>query len=189
MALVAQSGSPAAYQPPRTPWGDPDLQGVWPTTDFLGTPFQRPAEFGTRNTLTEAEFAARAEQARKQLDTDNAEFEVETADTSNAGEVGSATSPPPHWLERGKATRQASFVVDPPDGRVPALTAAGRQRLAALQEAAARARTRRLVGRPEPVGPLPDPRPDRVDPADGLQRRQRDHPGARLRGAAQRDDP
>jgi len=76
VALVAQSSSPAAYQPPRTPWGDPDLQGVWPTTDFLGTPFQRPAEFGTRNTLTEAEFAARAEQARKQVDTDNAEFGV-----------------------------------------------------------------------------------------------------------------
>ena len=134
VALVAQSGAPAPYQPPRTPWGDPDLQGVWPTTDFLGTPFQRPAEFGTRTTLTEAEFAARADQARRQIETDNAEFEVETADISNAGEVGSATSPPPHWLERGKATRQASFVVDPPDGRVPELTAAGRQRRAALQE-------------------------------------------------------
>jgi len=134
-ALVAQSGAPTPYQPPRTPWGDPDLQGVWPTTDFLGTPFQRPAEFGTRNTLTEAEFAARADQARRQIETDNAEFEVETADISNAGDVGSATSPPPHWLERGKATRQASFVIDPPDGRVPVLTAAGSQRRAAMQEA------------------------------------------------------
>lgn len=134
-ALVAQSRAPAPYQSPRTPWGDPDLQGVWPTTDFLGTPFQRPAEFGTRDTLTEAEFAARADQARRQIETDNAEFEVETADISNAGEVGSATSPPPHWLERGKATRQASFVVDPPDGRVPALTAAGSRRRAAMQEA------------------------------------------------------
>jgi hypothetical protein len=135
MVLVAQGPAPSSYQPPRTPWGDPDLQGVWPTTDFLGTPFQRPAEFGTRNMLTEAEFATRSAQARKQLDTDNAEFEVETADVSNAGEVGSATSPPPHWLERGKATRQASFVVEPADGRVPPMTAAGRQRLAAMQEA------------------------------------------------------
>ncbi len=133
--VAAQSGAPASSPVPPTPWGDPDLQGVWPSTDFLGTPFQRPAEFGTRNTLTEAEFAARAVQAQRQLDTDNAEFDVETADTSNAGEVGSATSPPPHWLERGRATRQASLVVDPPDGRIPPMTQAGRNRAAAQQAA------------------------------------------------------
>ena len=32
------------YKAPRTPWGDPDLQGVWPGTDFVGVPLQRPAE-------------------------------------------------------------------------------------------------------------------------------------------------
>jgi hypothetical protein len=135
LLVGAQSAAPASSPVPPTPWGDPDLQGVWPSTDFLGTPFQRPAEFGTRNTLTEAEFAARAVQAQRQLDTDNAEFDVETADTSNAGEVGSATSPPPHWLERGRATRQASLVVDPADGRIPPMTQAGRDRAAAQQAA------------------------------------------------------
>ncbi|MGH9202783.1 MAG: hypothetical protein ACRD2A_16275, partial [Vicinamibacterales bacterium] len=53
---------------------------------------------------------------------DNAEFDLETADVSNAGQVGSATSPPPHWLERGTASRRTSMVIDPPDGRVPPLT-------------------------------------------------------------------
>jgi hypothetical protein len=60
---------------------------------------------------------------------DNAEFDLETADRSNAGAVGSATSPPPHWLERGNPSRRTSMVIDPPDGRVPAITADARARI------------------------------------------------------------
>src|SRR5690606_5242568 len=45
----------------------------------------------------------------------------------------SQTSPPPHWLERGRPQRQASLLVDPPDGRFPPLTEQGKQRQAALQ--------------------------------------------------------
>ena len=112
----------------KTPWGEPDLQGLWTSEPELGVPFERPAEFGERQTLTEAEFAARQAQAAKQLATDNAEFEVETADTANAGAVGSATSPPPHWLERGQPSRRTSMVIDPPDGRMPALSAEARAR-------------------------------------------------------------
>ncbi len=112
----------------KTPWGEPDLQGLWTSEPELGVPFERPTEFGERQTLTEAEFAARQAQAAKQLATDNAEFEVETADTANAGAVGSATSPPPHWLERGQPSRRTSMVIDPPDGRVPALSAEARAR-------------------------------------------------------------
>jgi hypothetical protein len=63
------------------------------------------------------------------------DFDLATADTSNAGEVGSATSPPPHWLERGKPTYQASLIVDPPDGRTPPLTSAAQARNAAAQAA------------------------------------------------------
>src|ERR1700730_74220 len=43
---------------PRTPWGDPDLQGMWETQ--ARTPMERPAEFGTREFMTEAEAADRA---------------------------------------------------------------------------------------------------------------------------------
>jgi len=43
-ALVGQA--PAAYKTPRTPWGDPDLQGTWPSTDMVGVPIERPVEFG-----------------------------------------------------------------------------------------------------------------------------------------------
>ena len=120
--------------PPRTPWGDPDLQGTWTSEAELSVPFERPQQFGTRQVLTDAEFAQRQAQTQQQLASDNAEFDVATADTRNAGAVGSATSPPPHWLERGKTSRRTSLVIDPPDGRVPPMT----------QEA--RGRTQRLAG-------------------------------------------
>ena len=112
----------------RTPWGEPDLQGLWTSEPELGVPFERPRELGERQTLTDAEFAARQAQAAKQLATDAAEFDVDTAETANAGAVGSATSPPPHWLERGQPSRRTSLVIDPPDGRIPAASAEARAR-------------------------------------------------------------
>jgi hypothetical protein len=123
------------YSPPRTPWGDPDLQGIWPGTEMVGVPLQRPPQFGTRNVLTDEEFRQRVAQAKQQDDTALEDFDVATADTRNAGAVGSATSPPPHWLERGKPSRQASLIVDPPDGRQPPLTAEAQKRNAAIQAA------------------------------------------------------
>jgi hypothetical protein len=123
------------YPVPRTSWGDPDLSGIWPGTAMTGVPLQRDERLGTRDVLTDAEYAERQAQSSSQLARDNAEFDLETADTSNAGEVGSATSPPPHWLERGQPQRQASLVVDPPNGRLPALTEQGAQRQSALRQA------------------------------------------------------
>ena len=46
----------AEWKTPRTPWGDPDLQGVWTSQPELGVPFERPAAFGTRQVLTDDEF-------------------------------------------------------------------------------------------------------------------------------------
>jgi hypothetical protein len=89
---------------------------------------ERPAQFGERQFLTDAEYAQRVAQTQKQLQSDNAEFDLETADRSNAGAVGSATSPPPHWLERSKASRRTSSVIDPPTGRIPPLTPEAQKR-------------------------------------------------------------
>jgi len=124
----------ADWKAPRTPWGEPDLQGTWTSQAELGVPFERPATFGTRQMLSDDEFAQREAQAKSQLQSDNAEFDITTADTSRAGQVGSATSPPPTWLERGKASRRTSFVIDPPDGRIPPTSPEGqrRQRAAGL---------------------------------------------------------
>jgi hypothetical protein len=122
-ALAAQNRSV-----PRTPWGDPDLQGTWSSEAELNTPFERPTQYGTRQLLTDEEFKQRLAQAEKQVQSDISEFDVFTADTRNAGAVGSATSPPPHWLERSKVSRRTSLLIDPPDGRLPATTQQGRGR-------------------------------------------------------------
>lgn len=106
----AQSGAA------RTPWGDPDLQGVWPSGSLIDVPFERPESFGTRATLTDAEFAQRVTTIRQQLEGDE------------AGAPGAAVNPPSFWLERGEASRQASLIVDPPDGRLPPMTEDGKRR-------------------------------------------------------------
>src|SRR6186997_1205284 len=119
IAVVTSAQGPAV---PWTPWGDPDLQGTFSSEAELGVPFERPTQYGTRRFLTDAEMVQRRADSDKQQLSDNAEFDVETADTRNAGAVGSATSPPPHWLERRKVSRRTSLVIDPPDGRLPPLT-------------------------------------------------------------------
>src|SRR5262245_31640209 len=132
---AAQSQSAKDFTPPRTPWGDPDLQGIWPGTSMVGVPLQRPQQFGDRNVLTDEEFQTRVREAKQTEENALADFDVNTADTRNAGSVGSATSPPPHWLERGQPSRQASLIVDPPNGRQPALVPEAQKRNADQQAA------------------------------------------------------
>ena len=103
-----RSAGQARFVAPRTPWGDPDLQGIWPSDHVVDVPFERPDSFGTRTELTDAEFAA--------------------AQARAVSDISPITSPPPHWLERGKASRLSSLVVDPPDGRLPPMTADGARR-------------------------------------------------------------
>jgi hypothetical protein len=129
----AQRGS--SYTPPRTPWGDPDLQGKWPSTHMVGVPLQRDERFGTRNSLTDQEFEQRRAQFSRQQQLDLADFELEDAASTPGGTVGGPVSPPPHWLERGEPQRQASLIVDPPNGRMPPLTAEAERRQAALRAA------------------------------------------------------
>ncbi len=110
------------YEPPRTPWGDPDLQGKWPGTAMVGVPMQRPQDLGDRNWLTEAEFQERVARADRQEATDLADFRLENAANTPGGGVGGPVSPPPHWLERGEPQYQAGLIVDPINGQYPAQT-------------------------------------------------------------------
>jgi hypothetical protein len=121
-----QGASDAKWVTPRTPWGDPDLQGTWPASDLIGVPLQRAPELGTRAYLTDEEFAQRQKQASRQAEADSEEFVAERA----AGAGGDGTGPPNHWLERGTPQRQASLIVDPPNGRMPPMTPDGERRAA-----------------------------------------------------------
>src|SRR5580693_2844643 len=113
MGLVpaaAQTSSPAAkapvksWTPPKTPWGDPDLQGEWPANGNI--PLQRPPALADKATLTDQELAQREQQAQKQAEADSEEF--------SKGTAAVPVNPPNYWQERGRAIRQTSLVVDPP---------------------------------------------------------------------------
>jgi len=113
------------YTPPKTPWGDPDLQGQWPA--FANIPMQRPVSFGTRAFLTDEEFAQRAKQAQKQSEADSEEF------APSGGNANVTINPPGYWQEHGKPDHQASLVVDPPDGRIPPMTPEGQKFVKSLR--------------------------------------------------------
>jgi hypothetical protein len=102
------------WQHPTTPWGDPDLRGVWPIQHLIGTPFQRPEEYGTRDSYTDEEYQGRLDA----LEARNTRYEQEIE--SNKMGMG-------HWAETTEAMRINSLLVDPPDGRFPELTAFGKQ--------------------------------------------------------------
>ena len=123
----ASRGTEDSYRPPRTSWGDPDLEGKWPSTNMAAVPLQRPQLFGMRNVLTDAEFAERQAQAARQAVQDLADFDFDNPSVP-FGQVGGGQSPPQHWFERGETQRQVSLIVDPPNGRLPALTAAAQKR-------------------------------------------------------------
>jgi hypothetical protein len=145
-AVAQQSGT---YKVPKTPWGEPDLQGIYNGNDLQGIPFQRAQSVGTRTLLNDDEFRQRVAQRDQNLANDNSdEFTLDRAEEfeKRFGTVGGAVSPPPHWLERAKnVSRVASFLIDPPDGRMPPMTAAAQQAQAARQAAQAE-RRRQLNG-------------------------------------------
>jgi len=121
--LAGQSA--AAKKPwtlPRTPWGEPDLQGKWSYATI--TPLERPNGQASKEVLTGEEVAALHEGARTDADRRDGGAEADLARAYNA-----------YWYDRGKSIGRTSLIVDPPDGRLPALTAEGRRRLAANEEA------------------------------------------------------
>src|SRR5215468_6939164 len=80
LALQAQTKPPAAaktskaWAVPKTPWGDPDLQGTWTSDDCINTPMQRPANLGDKLYFTEEELAQRESAIARQAETDKQEF-------------------------------------------------------------------------------------------------------------------
>ena len=128
-----------AWTQPKTSWGDPDIQGVWPGTAMVGTPLERDKSLGTRAFLTEDEFAKRAERAKTQAAIDNEETvsDLTRCDPGRGGlgntpttcKNGISIGPPLYWDDRGKPSKQASLVMDPPDGEfLRSLRKRGRRR-------------------------------------------------------------
>ena len=114
--FVAYSSGLVAGQS-TTSWGDPDLQGIWHSSG--ATPMERPDEFAGRETLSEEEVS----EIRAATDERNQRLLLADAQRTQAG--GSVGAYNNFWMERGARSNRTSMVVDPPEGKFPALTAAG----------------------------------------------------------------
>src|ERR1700745_3552550 len=109
---AAQGAQPAAakknWTPPKTAWGEPDLQGMWPLNHLISTPFQRPEKYGDRRLMTDEEYAA----AQKRAEARNKRFESGAIPQADSG---------------SQVMRLTSLISDPPNGRFPALTPKGKE--------------------------------------------------------------
>src|SRR5262245_49185972 len=123
IGLLAISIDVRAQGTPRTPWGDPDLQGTWDFTTI--TALERPAQFAGKEFLSESEAAALEKQTNQQR------YSTESTSAGSLGGVPRAETDPGiynlswWWGPNGRKlvrSRRSSLIVDPPDGRVPALT-------------------------------------------------------------------
>ncbi len=114
LALVlAQQAAVAAdaetsYTVPKTSWGEPDLRGMWPLNHLIGVPLQRDPKYGDRFEMTDEEYAA-------------AQSNVEARDERfQSGAIPAADA-------AGMAMKQTSLIIEPANGRLPALTPLGEE--------------------------------------------------------------
>ena len=121
VAVVA-SVTLEAYDTPRTPWGEPNFQGVWTGNSAHGIPLERPADLTDAETLTAEQAAARRERGTLRSIWG---YEREWRDTT----LG---------YDKMTPSTQIAMIVDPPDGRLPAMTTEGKRRAEEAGQARAR---------------------------------------------------
>src|SRR5947209_18688557 len=127
---VAQEGptpsvkAPAAAQVLKTPWGEPDLQGIW--TDESDTPLQRPAKYANQEFFTEAQ--------RAELDKERAALLGRDRRVERGTELDVAGAYNSVFMSMKHTGARTSLIVDPPDGRVPARMPGAQKIAAAARE-------------------------------------------------------
>jgi hypothetical protein len=119
-AVMPSIAADKAYAPPKTPWGDPDLQGMWPVGHLTGTLLERPKELGDAMYFTEEQFAEREKRMKK--------FSNLYDNEIKKNKLGMG-----HWAEVGEAQRRTSLIIDPKNGRLPELTKLGKERSAKMR--------------------------------------------------------
>jgi hypothetical protein len=123
-SVAAKPGSSKNWTAPRTPDGQPDLQGIWSNATI--TPLERPDDLAGKTALTEKEAAEYEKEVVKRTNVDRREGIVGTeADVARAYNN--------FWYDRGTktvGTRRTSLIIDPADGKIPQLTPEAQRRVA-----------------------------------------------------------
>jgi hypothetical protein len=132
--VVASLAAPPIHgqskQVPRTPWGDPDLQGTYNNSNESGTPMARPAEIAGRRVedVTPAERARLAKERASRIE--------KTAEIIGGTEDNNTGAGPSHWYENYNPKNSRPWMVlDAPDYQVPPTTQEAKDRAAALKAA------------------------------------------------------
>ena len=120
----AQPAATASGPNPMTPWGEPDFQGIWAIVSQ--TPLERPTEYAGREFFTDEEIA--------QIDQERAALPRRDARPERGSEADVAGAYNAVFNNYYPAGRRTSLIVDPPDGQIPPLTSAVRERIAQDQE-------------------------------------------------------
>jgi hypothetical protein len=155
LVVVALSVAGASAQSPKTPWGDPDLQGIW--TDESDTPLQRAPKFANQEFFTDAQ--------RAELDKQRAALLRRDRRVERGTELDVAGAYNALFMTQKRTGARTSLITDPPNGRIPAMTpeaakaaAADREYRLALLQSTGTCKTRSIACSGGKYDPTPSPR-------------------------------
>ncbi len=168
--------SSTAQSTPKTPWGAPDLQGTWSSTTVV--PFERSKEFGNREFMTDAEYKKALDELLERNSHAGRDSRESNGQDIRGTEKDVARAYNEHWFgdKPTEVGRRTSMIIDPPDGRMPALTPEAKERISKKREYLQALLQGTSGGRPGPISPRrnepsPDYNLDRMNRSDGPEDR------------------
>src|ERR1700674_5545107 len=172
---VRSSGSPAESTL-KTPWGATDLQGTWSNTTVV--PFERAKEFGDRQFMTDSEYKKALDKLLERNNRPGRDSREIDGQDIRGTEKDVARAYNEHWFgdKPTEVSRRTSMIIDPPDGRMPALIPEAQKRISEKREYLQALLQGTSGGRSGPISsrrndPSPDYNLDRMNRSDGPEDR------------------